>query len=395
MRAVSLFSGVGGLDLAVAEVFGAHPVAFAELDPNASKVLAARWPGVPNVGDVTAARWEDWEGVDVLHGGPPCQPTSSAGKRQGENDERWMWPAALDALRRVRPRWVVWENPSALLGLGGGVPFGRILGEMAALGYVGSYGCLRASDVGACHQRDRLWIVAVDAEGGGWGRRRVRLEVGDEARGGRAQAVDGGRGARVAHGRRRQEGGVQLDGGTVGPRLKAPRRDDADRRRAATPDAESGDDQEPTRDPWPQWIQGANRRSRSAAPDATSDAGRLSDGDGGSASNATDERRERLRDARGRRGRPADDGGIAWGDYAPAIDRAARLAGRPAPAPVDERGRLSAPFVEWMQVLPDGWVTDVLPRNPALKALGNCVVPPCAVAAMRLLRARLETGVAA
>lgn len=100
-----------------------------------------------------------------------------------------------------------------------------------------------------------------------------------------------------------------------------------------------------------------------------------------------------------------------WGDYAPAIARHARLAGRPAPAPVDERGRLSARFVEWMMCLPAGWVTGVIPanrrigtqtsdwpglsRNPALKALGNCVVPPCAVAAMRQLRTRLETGVAA
>lgn len=302
MRAVSLFSGIGALDLAVAEVFGAHPVAFAEMDPNASKVLAARWPGVPNVGDVTAVRWEDWAGVDVLHGGPPCQPTSSSGKRLGENDERWMWPAALDALRRVRPRWVVWENPSALLGLGGGVPFGRILSEMAESGYVGAYGCLRASDVGACHQRDRLWIIAADADRG-------RLEV-----------------------------SVQLDGDPPRPAAYGGSQGrHADGRRTVVADAHC---------PGPQ-------------------------------------RRSVVRGGGGERGV------VAWGDYAPAIARHAALVGRPAPAPVDERGRLSARFVEWMQVLPDGWVTDALPRNPALKALGNCVVPPCAVAAMRQIVARI------
>ncbi len=81
---------------------------------------------------------------------------------------------------------------------------------------------------------------------------------------------------------------------------------------------------------------------------------------------------------------------VDWGSYAPAIARHEALVGRPAPSPVDDRGRLSATFTEWMMALPAGWVTDVLPRNPALKALGNAVVRPQAAQAMRLLLARVE-----
>lgn len=87
--------------------------------------------------------------------------------------------------------------------------------------------------------------------------------------------------------------------------------------------------------------------------------------------------------------------GVHWGDYAPAIARHERLIGRPAPSPVDDQRRLSPEFVEWMQWFPAGWVTEVLPRIPALKALGNSVVPPQAAAAMRLLVPRVQANLAA
>src|SRR4029077_3495614 len=106
---VSLCSGYGGLDLGLHAAVDAVPVLFAELDPAASKVLAAHWPDVPNVGDLTAT---DWAGVhaDWLTAGYPCQPFSHAGRRQGENDERHLWPHVLEAVRRIRPRHVLLEN---------------------------------------------------------------------------------------------------------------------------------------------------------------------------------------------------------------------------------------------------------------------------------------------
>lgn len=346
--AVSLFSGIGALDLAVAEVFGAHPVAFAELDPNASKVLAARWPGVPNLGDVTAADWSAFDDVEVVHGGPPCQPFSAAGRRAGMADERWMWPAMERAVRMVRPRYVVMENVPPLVASDA---WGVIVSDLAALGYVGSWVCLRASDVGACHRRERVFLLAADA------RRTGRPEAA-----GRAPTEEGGeRGGRGHH---------------VADRALAAVRDNGRVVEQAPADAYE-----------------LGRGRRPAVP------GRLLLADGEAPSPDTDsDGREGVGAGWGARDhayRRDGEGVPTWGDYAPAIARHARLIGRPAPAPVDERGRLSARFVEWMQCLDAGWVTDVLPRNPALKALGNCVVPPCAVAALRMLRARLEAGVAA
>lgn len=113
LRIGSLFSGAGGLDMAVEAVFGATTAWHCELDPAASKVLASHWPGVPNLGDITAIDWGsvavhgvgwDFQPIDILCGGWPCQPFSVAGKRKGINDDRALWPYVADAIRALRPR---------------------------------------------------------------------------------------------------------------------------------------------------------------------------------------------------------------------------------------------------------------------------------------------------
>lgn len=372
MKAVSLFSGVEGLGLAVAEVFGAHPVAFAEDDKHAAKVLEARYPDVPNVGDVTAADWSAFDDVEVVHGGFPCQPFSAAGRRAGTEDERWMWPAMGRAVRMVRPRYVVVENVPPVVASDA---WGIVVSDLASLGYVGSWLCLRASDVGACHRRERVFLLAADAsgtgarwdgrgalgaqepagwrqphqadtphagsatpavtEGGRWVRGRVRLEVGDEAGSRRTEAVDGG-GDGAPHPDRQGPQGRRAVRGSGGERAAGP---------GGVAVAADADDRA---DDWQRSCEEPGQ------------------------------------------GIPA-----TWAAYAPAIARHAAVVGRPAPAPVDERGRLSARFVEWMQMFPEGWVTDVLPRNPALKALGNAVVPAQGAAALRMLLARIEGRVAA
>lgn len=151
----SLCTGVGQLDLAVETFFEAEMRWYSEIDRDACKVLERHFPGVPNLGDLTAVDWSNVEPVDVLCAGPPCQPVSAAGKRKGHDDERWLWPDVLRAVEHMRPRWLVFENPP---GIAPWLP--AILCRLAGLGYVGRYGRVRASHVGACHRRERVFVVA-------------------------------------------------------------------------------------------------------------------------------------------------------------------------------------------------------------------------------------------
>lgn len=152
MTVGSMFSGYGGLDLAV----GGQMLWYAEIDKAACTVLSAHYPEVPNLGDVTQIKWETVAAVDVLTAGYPCQPFSQAGKRKGSKDERHLWPHVAHALSALRPRLVVLENVAGHLSLG----FADVLGDLARLGYDAQWGIVRASDAGAPHQRKRLFIVA-------------------------------------------------------------------------------------------------------------------------------------------------------------------------------------------------------------------------------------------
>ncbi len=121
-RAGSLFSGYGGLDLAVQEVFGTEVVWHCEWEAAPSAILEHHWPGVPNLHDVTEVDWTTVPPVDILTGGYPCQPFSAAGKRKGTNDERHLWPYVREAIRVLRPRYTVLENVAAT-GLWGSIEF--------------------------------------------------------------------------------------------------------------------------------------------------------------------------------------------------------------------------------------------------------------------------------
>jgi DNA (cytosine-5)-methyltransferase 1 len=156
MRVGSLFTGYGGLDMAV----GGDLAWYAEVEPAACKVLAAHYPGVPNLGDITQVDWSAVEPVDVITGGYPCQPFSNAGKRKGKDDERHLWPYVRDAIGAIRPRWAVLENVRGHLSLG----FADVLADLADLGVSARWGVVRAADAGAPHNRARLFIVA-DTDG--------------------------------------------------------------------------------------------------------------------------------------------------------------------------------------------------------------------------------------
>lgn len=176
---VSLCSGYGGLDLAVEAVLDARTTHVADIDRDACTVLASRFPDAPNLGDLRAV---DWSGIhaDILTAGYPCQPFSHAGRRQGEQDERHIWPEVLRAIRSLRPGLVVLENVRGHLSLG----FGRVLGDLAEAGFDAEWCLLRASDVGAPHGRARVFVVA-HPHGEPTGRQR-----GTDAR---PQGEDGGR----------------------------------------------------------------------------------------------------------------------------------------------------------------------------------------------------------
>ena len=127
-----------------------------EIDRYASRILDKHWPNVPNLGDVTKIDWSTVERPDLICGGYPCQPFSFAGNRGGETDPRHLWPRMRDAIRQLRPRWVLLENVPGHLSLG----FGRVLGDLADCGYDCEWDCIPAVAVGAPHLRYRVFVVA-------------------------------------------------------------------------------------------------------------------------------------------------------------------------------------------------------------------------------------------
>ena len=168
MRVGSLFSGYGGLDMAV----GGDLAWYSEIEPAACTVLEQLHPDVPNIGDITAVDWSQVEPVDVITGGYPCQPFSQAGQRKGKNDERHLWPYVRDAISALRPSLAVLENVRGHVSLG----LADVIGDLAGLGYDARWGVVRASDAGAPHNRARLFIVVGDGHlahtkrgtGGAW-----------------------------------------------------------------------------------------------------------------------------------------------------------------------------------------------------------------------------------
>ena len=323
----SLCSGYGGLDLAMEAVFGATPIWHAEVEPAACTVLDAHWPGVPNLGDLTAVGWTTVPRPDVICGGFPCQPFSTAGRRQGTEDDRHLWPHIADALRVLRPRWAVFENVAGHVSLG----LEGVLADLASLGFDAEWATVRASDVGAPHRRERLFIVAADGDGGGWGA--VHPDAWswepDAARGGHAAADtshvghERGRGARDRGTGSADGGGVAAD--TQGHEQREP--------------AELG----PVR---PEPRHGADRS-------------------------------------------------VGWGDYGPAIVRWEHLTGRPAPHPAPDGRLSPLFVEWMMGLPAGWVTGHGLARTAELKMLGNGVVPQQAHAAIAALLGRMIVEVAA
>ncbi|TWG28155.1 DNA (cytosine-5)-methyltransferase 1 [Micromonospora palomenae] len=153
----SLCTGYGGLDLAAELVLSGRLAWYAETDRHARTVCEHHWPHVPNLGDIRTIHWKTVAPVDVLTAGFPCQDISNAGKRAGiTGPHSSVWHHITAAHRLLRPPLVFVENVAALRRRGLDV----VHADLAALGYDTSSQCLRASDIGAPHQRDRLFLLA-------------------------------------------------------------------------------------------------------------------------------------------------------------------------------------------------------------------------------------------
>ena len=153
MKVLDLFSGIGGFSLGL-ERAGMTTVAFCEINPFCQKILRKHWPHVPIFDNVKTL---DYEGsVDLVCGGYPCQPFSVAGKRRGQKDDRHLWPAMFDQIKKHKPYWVIGENVAGHINLG----LDDVLSDLESENYSTRAFVIPACSVGAPHRRDRVWIIA-------------------------------------------------------------------------------------------------------------------------------------------------------------------------------------------------------------------------------------------
>ncbi|MFD1104603.1 DNA cytosine methyltransferase [Sphingobium olei] len=161
LKVLDLFSGIGGFSLGLERTGGFETVAFCEIEDFPRRVLAKHWPDVPCYDDVRTLTSDrlaaDGIAVDVICGGFPCQDLSFAGLGAGLDGERsGLWSEIVRLAGELRPRFIIVENVAALLSRG----MGRVLGDLASIGYDAEWHCIPASYIGARHRRDRIWIVA-------------------------------------------------------------------------------------------------------------------------------------------------------------------------------------------------------------------------------------------
>jgi len=160
MRHGSLFSGIGGFDLA-AQWMGWDNTFHCEWNEFCQKVLKYHFPKSISYGDITKTDFTIWRGkIDILTGGFPCQPYSMAGKRKGKEDERHLWPEMLRTIREIQPSWVVGENVPGIINWSGGLVFHEVQTDLETEGYEVLPVVLPACGVNAPHRRYRVWFIA-------------------------------------------------------------------------------------------------------------------------------------------------------------------------------------------------------------------------------------------
>jgi len=160
MRHGSLFSGIGGFDLA-AEWMGWENVFHCEWNEFGQKVLKYHFPNADSYSDITKTDFTKYaDTIDILTGGFPCQPFSLAGKRKGTDDERYLWHEMLRAVQEIKPKFVVAENVYGIVNIDGGLVFEQVCADLEAEGYEVQPFIIPAASKNAPHRRDRVWFVA-------------------------------------------------------------------------------------------------------------------------------------------------------------------------------------------------------------------------------------------
>lgn len=414
LAVASLCTGYGGLDLAAEALLGGELVWCAEWEDAPSVVIAARYPGVPNVRDVRAIPWWIMAPADVVTAGYPCQPFSLAGGRLGEDDPRHLWPSIAEGIGIMRPRHVLLENVRGHLSLG----FDTVLHDLHRLGYAVVWRILSAAAVGACHRRERLFIYAQPLEYVAKPAGPVLAVAGED---GWLAAEEDLFGERDTYREPLPVSGVMRDGRIYSVPMPDPANEAG--QLLPTPVAQPSHNKpenhlrkKPGREVVTDLAiiveNGLLATGGRLLP--TPDASVANDGEGVDTWLA---RREKVR-AKGINGNGMgmpltiavqmlprtvvdfETSATDWGKYAAAVERHARMLGMAPPSPTQPNTKgnpeLSPAFVEWMMCLEPGRVTDpalwthLSPRKARevqLRMLGNGVVPPQALAAYRQLGA--------
>jgi len=160
MKHGSLFSGIGGFDLA-AQWMGWENILQVEIDTWCQKLLKQHYPDAQRFSDIREFDGRPFAGkLDIISGGFPCQPYSNAGERKGKEDSRHLWPEMLRIIQEIQPRWVVGENVRGLINWNGGMVFDEVQFDLESAGYEVQPFLLPAAGCNAPHQRDRIWFVA-------------------------------------------------------------------------------------------------------------------------------------------------------------------------------------------------------------------------------------------
>jgi DNA (cytosine-5)-methyltransferase 1 len=380
--------GYGGIFEALRTLIPVEHAWHAEIDKDACKVLAHHYPGVLNLGDITAVDWQAVERPDIFTSGFPCQPLSAAGKRLGAADERFLWPTGvLPAIAALRPRLVILENVRGMLSADGGAIFGGILADLDALGYSASWATIGACLVGACHHRHRVFLTATRAD--------VHVSAGRQvARRGRGgwEAVQG-----VLFGAPDVAPKWPAAGVLAGGRVWAMSADTCGGKAGVLPTPTARDA-----------SRGAGWGHLPGRPlsevvamlptvRASDTFGAGPHGDGGVDLRTTVTLLPTPRATDGTHGSPnqrGSSGGLAlpsavqserFGKFGTAVHRHEIAYGLSAPPPTepDRNGnpRLSRAFCEFMQGLRPGWLTDIVGKSAAIRLAGNGVNPrQCAFA---------------
>jgi DNA (cytosine-5)-methyltransferase 1 len=155
----ALFAGIGGFMLA-AQWAGIQNVWHSEIEKYSSQLLKQEYPDSKNYGDIKAIDWSAVESVDIITGGFPCQPFSAAGKRGGQEDDRYLWPQMFEGIQALRPRWLVGENVPGIRTLA----LDTVLSDLEDANYASQAFDIPACAVGASHRRHRIWIIAHDSK---------------------------------------------------------------------------------------------------------------------------------------------------------------------------------------------------------------------------------------